>query len=93
MPSKLPRQETRQAQEIAERINAILDLPVMRKNEVEADLVSGTALKIPHKLKRIPEGWIVVDKDASATVHRVSWDKNFLELQTDANVSVKVWVF
>lgn len=93
MLNKLPRQRTAEAQEFAERINTLLDSPILRKNVLEKDLTSGTALKIPHKLGRTPEGWLVVDRDASATVHRVSWDKDFLELQADADVSVKVWVF
>jgi hypothetical protein len=49
---------------------------------------------IPHNLGRQPQGWLVVDINNAATVHRTAWDTKFLTLQASAiNTTVVIWVF
>ncbi len=56
-------------------------------------LSSGVTAGVPHTLQRIPVGYIVTDKNAVADIMRVSWDSNFINLQSSANVTVNLWVF
>jgi len=78
---------------IADSFNSILKVLLLDGNTLTVTLAAGVASGVSHKLGRQPEGWIIVDKDASASVYRTAWDKNSLTLISDANVNLKVWVF
>ncbi len=60
------------------------------------DLTTGSANRIEHKLDRIPEGYIVVKKNAVADIYDNSTGTRqdlFLDLNTTANVTISIWIF
>lgn len=57
------------------------------------ELATSATNHVTHKLGRTPRGYLVIDQDANARIWRVSWDTMFLDLQTSATVSVRLWVF
>jgi hypothetical protein len=55
--------------------------------------LSTTATKINHKLGRLPQGWIVVDKNADARVWSTAKTKSTLTLTASATCTVSLWVY
>jgi hypothetical protein len=60
-------------------------------------LVSGSVNRVEHKMNRAPLGYIVVQKNANATVYDQQ-DTNtrkdiFLDLMTTADCTVSLWIF
>lgn len=49
--------------------------------------------RINHKLGRQPEGWVIVDRNGTATVYRTAWDANTLTFTSSAAVTISLWVF
>lgn len=69
-------------------------LPVQLLNGIlltDVELSGSTA--VSHRLGRIPVGYIVVNRDANASIWTNSIDAQFLNLQTSATVTVSLWVF
>ena len=64
-------------------------------NSVQVEAVIGTTdTEIEHKLNKVPAGFLVIDIDKSAIIHRVSKDSRVLVLQSSvADTSVKLLVF
>jgi hypothetical protein len=59
----------------------------------EVELSTGTN-KINHKLGRKPQGWVVVDQNAAATVYRSApFNALTLTLTASAGVTVSLHVF
>ena len=58
-------------------------------------VLSTTATKVEHKLRRPVQGWIVVRKNAAADIFEPNRDlpTTFLTLQASAAVTVDLWVF
>ena len=58
--------------------------------------IATTATKVSHGLKRVPRGWLVVDRTADARVFRDSTGTErttFLTLKASAACTVSLWVF
>jgi hypothetical protein len=72
-------------------------------NEIQVDFLYGTYIeaeiatggtKLAHKLGKEPQGWIVVDKDANASVWRFeASDANYINLKSSATVNVKLYIW
>lgn len=58
-------------------------------------IVTGTAKEIDHGLQKPVRGWIVIDKNAQATVWSTASDlpNRTLILNTSADVTVSLWIF
>jgi hypothetical protein len=72
--------------------------PLVDGHEVrDVDLVSGAYTKVPHKLGRRVQGYIVTGRSADATVydnHTSQLDLNSnLSLRASAAVTVNLWVY
>lgn len=49
---------------------------------------------VDHKLGKVLQGWIVIDKDANANIYRSAALNNLtLTLTSDAATNVSLWVF
>jgi hypothetical protein len=63
----------------------------------DAELTTGQDNEVGHGLGRIPQGYIVVDRNANSVVSTSSTlnrnPKNSLILNCSANVTVSLWVF
>lgn len=79
----------------AAEINPILALPVLAGNQINSIVLTATTPKaINHLLQRMPQGWFVVDKNASAVIWRSSpWTTTTLTLESSANVTINIWVY
>lgn len=57
-------------------------------------LVVNTSLQLSHKLGRIPQGYIIVSKNANANVwNDIPFTKDFINLNSSGNVTIDMWVF
>lgn len=59
---------------------------------VDVELTTGTN-RVGHKLERVPEGWIISDRDSAATVYRTAWDSKTVDLVASAAVTCRIWFF
>lgn len=55
--------------------------------------VSATATSFNHGLGRLPVGWIVIDKDATADVWSTAKDVRSITLQTSLTANIKLLIF
>lgn len=55
--------------------------------------ISTSGSQVEHKLGRVPQGWIVMDKTAQGDVWRDSWDDKVIRLDASANTTINLWVF
>ena len=55
--------------------------------------LSASATAIGHKLGRIPQGWIVVDKNANEDIWSTDKTRSLLTLVASGDVTVTIWVF
>lgn len=74
--------------------------PLLAKPLLNGVLLKNIALEmnvpkaINHLLQRLPQGWILVDQDASANVWRAAEFNNLtLTLESSADVTISLWVF
>lgn len=73
-------------------------LNVLQSDELAIRKVYSSALSsgsnvIYHDLQRQPKGWLIVDRDSAATVHRTAWDSESITLQASAAVNVRIYIF
>ena len=56
--------------------------------------VSTTTVNVSHKLGKVPQGWVIVDKDADINVWRDGdMTASFLSLKADGTGNIKVRIF
>lgn len=49
--------------------------------------------EVAHKLGRVPQGWIVVDKNLNEDICSTAKTRNLLTLETSGAVTVSLWIF
>jgi hypothetical protein len=70
----------------------------------KSDIVDGTLVtdisvvvgsnEVSHKLGRQPIGWAVVDvQGAAVSLYRNSWDSRIINLESNAESTISLWVF
>lgn len=75
------------------RINPVLKNPISNGILIEQLLILGSNI-VNHRLGRKPQGYIVVDQDASATFFRSApFNDLTLALDSSANVTVRLYIF
>ena len=67
--------------------------PTLNDAKLSAALEAAVALKVRHPLKRQPEGWTIIDKDADANPFRVSWDANSITIQSAVAVNITFRIY
>jgi hypothetical protein len=55
-------------------------------------LASGANV-VNHKLQRVPQGFLILDQNANASVYRTAATDRTVTLTASAAVTVKVWVY
>lgn len=76
-------------------INAIVGKPLIDGLLLEDVALAAIATnQVPHKLGRLPRGWIVVKRSSGAVIYdNVAADDKFLTLNSSAAATVTLWVF
>jgi hypothetical protein len=64
----------------------------LSRQKIAVSLATGTNV-IYHNLKRIPSGWILTDRNGTATVYRSAWDSTTITLVASAALTVSLEVF
>jgi hypothetical protein len=78
---------------ISDAFSVVSRNPILDGTAVSATITSASSVKVAHKLQRLPQGFIVIDINTLATIKRISWDTEFIELQSSADCAVILWVF
>lgn len=88
--------------EVQRNIEEVLE-PIIRANILDGLLIEDVRLTagqdnaIPHQLTRVPQGWIIVRKNADSRVWENVTDNRIrnanLLLQCSNDVTVSLWVF
>jgi hypothetical protein len=76
-------------EEFASQLTSLIFL---KGNLIEAT-VTTSPTAINHGLQQVPQGWIIFDTSANATIWRAGWSDKTLTLIASASTNVKVWVF
>ena len=53
----------------------------------------GTDKTVPHSLGRVPQGFIVVDKNAASDIYRTQWNASSIVLRASAIANVRIMLF
>ena len=71
----------------------IATLEILKGRLIQDISLTTGSNSIEHKLGRTPLGWIVVDRDGTATVYKSSANSRTLELTSSGSVDISLWVF
>lgn len=76
-------------------LNPLLALLITQGRQINnIVLAKTTPLTINHKLGRMQIGWIITDSNAAANVFRtVAFNNLTLTLESDAPVTINLWVY
>jgi hypothetical protein len=76
-------------------IDDVRDCPLLMGQRIDGiTLGAGAATNVAHGLGRVPEGWVVVDKDAAVSVYRDGTaTAAVLPLRASGATDVDVWIF
>lgn len=74
-------------------IGPILKSPLIDGVQINGVVLSTSPTSVQHLLKRVPQGWFIVDSNAAATVYRTDWDLNKVILIASAPVTVSIWIY
>lgn len=76
-------------------LNPVIANPLINGQQVDqVVLKSGVQNTIYHSLDQLPQGWFVVDANASANVFRTKpFNNKTLTLEANADVIVSVWIY
>lgn len=76
-------------------LNPVLALPILSGNQINnIQLTVSVPLVINHLLQRNPQGWIITDNTASATVWRtMAFNPLTITLEASADTTISIWVF
>lgn len=79
----------------AAEINPILAKPILAGNQINGILLAAnTPTAINHLLQRTPQGWFLVDINASAAVWRTTtWTTTTITLETSAKVTISLYIY
>lgn len=79
----------------AVELNRVLALPLLGGLQLDPIvLVANVPLAVNHLLQRLPQGWVLVDINANATVWRsAAWTQTTLTLESSANVTISIYVY
>ncbi len=81
----------------ASALNPILANPIVNGRLVQDQSLTIGTTAVEHKLGRKPQGWMVVGINGIAEIYDTQATNQlphlFLNLVSDANVSVNLWVF
>jgi len=71
----------------------VYDNPFLKGQLIEGVELTSTAKSITHALGRVPIGFLVLDKNAGASIYRTDSDREQIKLAASSNCTAKLWVF
>jgi hypothetical protein len=75
-------------------LDPFLQLPLLQGATLEGVKLTTGANVLNHKLGRLPQGWIITDKDSVAIVYRSSpFNPLTLTLNSSGNCTVNIYVY
>lgn len=76
-------------------LNPVISLPILAGVQINSISLKATTPKaINHLLQRLPQGWFLVDINASATVWRSAlWTNTMITLESSADVTVSLYIY
>ncbi len=78
---------------ILQALNQLTGIALLDGRLVEnQDLIVGVT-NVEHRLSRQPRGYIIVNQDGAAEIYATSLNAAYVSLNSDAAVTVSLWVF
>jgi hypothetical protein len=77
---------------IENAISGAINSPLLNGVLLEAVALSSGTTGVEHKLARVPKGYIILDKNNSASIYTASKDSNFLNLTSSVACTVTLWI-
>lgn len=68
-------------------------VPFLKGTYLKDIQITTTSQSFKHGLSSVPQGFIVLDKQANAVIWRNTASEGFISLQSDNDVTASVWVF
>ena len=69
-------------------------VPLIDGRLIEGVSITASERPVPHNLKRVPKGFIVVDLDSACLVHRSAEStERYLYLTGSRTANISLWVF
>lgn len=86
--------EDKRALDMRTDLRDLLSAPMLRGVELEVEMPSAAQVRVPHRLGRVPVGYLVTDATLAApTFYRVSWDDTVIVFYSSLLSQVKLWVW
>jgi heptaprenylglyceryl phosphate synthase len=78
---------------IERAVGEVINMALLNGRLVTAvDLASGNT-SVEHKLDRVPQGYIITDKNNAAAIYTASKDNKYLVLNSSAACTISFWIF
>lgn len=78
----------------ASQLEPVINFPPVKGRLIKDVALAIGANKIDHKLGRQPQGWVIADINAAATVYRSEpFNELTLTLTSNAVATAQIWVF
>lgn len=65
---------------------------IFNRQEILA-VVGATNTVIAHNLKRVPKGFLIIDKTRAGDIWRVEWSNTSITLISSGTTPIKFWLF
>lgn len=78
---------------LARILAQVSDDPITDRQRISVTLTTGVSNLVYHLLGRQPKGWFLSDKTANADVWRSTWNNEYIDLRSSANVTITLEVF
>lgn len=86
--------EDKRALDMRTDLRDLLSAPMLRGVELEVTLPVLAQVRVPHRLGRVPVGYLVTDATLTTpTFYRVSWDDTVIVFYSSFLSQVKLWVW
>lgn len=74
-------------------LNPVIAAPILQGKQVQVNLQTGVN-QVVHGLKKLPQGWFIVDTDESIQVFRSApFNTSTLILTSSAPANVAIWIY
>lgn len=80
-------------QNLQNALNPILKSAIVAGLQIDNVALSTSPTDVDHKLGRLPQGWLLVDRSSDATVWATAKNKSVLTLTASAATVVSLWVY
>ena len=91
--TQLPDFDTSRFQDDA--VNSIKDITAKEilQGAFYKETIKSTGTRIYHGLERVPNGYIIADKQSASNVYRTNLNKDYIDFVSTSDVDVKIYIF